>query len=757
MKKFLISATLSLLALGSLTGCKSTDGQEAYYEDMTADSIFGKLSDFSLADPDNVKSGQTLTFKATPEEHYSIKDVTNNNKPCKLVRKNDDGSAVYKTTIVPGKNVIAGTYSVDKDVDWVDICKIPISNDVFNEIMSKKKTDGKEVFADDTDVDFRKSGIEQVRAPNYYDGDTKKEYPTTGKNSVFINYVDGDTTHVETFNLKYTVKIRYLSIDTPESTSEIEEWGLTASNYSKYIYSGHDEYKQAIRQTTDFTGVQAGATSIILMSQEITKAGEENVKIADLNKGTTKEGKYHATTDGNQRNLAYVWYSTAKNPTKDTFRCLNLEMVYQGFSSGIGSKTDTSLYMYKMLAGAGASAEANKRHMFSDMDDNNYYYYERDDVKIRSATLTEIYEDLEVDNDDPLYYKASTSSLANRRTLFKIEGYVSRMVGTSFYMQEKQTYTKEEWKNHKAVGIYVFTFSQTLIRPGDHVVVIGALSEYGGTLQIQGINFNTIRPNLKRDTRILESDKYVTPVKMTGADFNTYRLPSVLVDIVDDLYFYDFESTYDGVTGSIAEGGSQEVNKYNLFYKFYNTSNAPFFYATFGEDNGADLDNAPSSADPSVKVKETVDGNRYSSALIRFKVDENVLVSYDGKTSYSYRFFVGGSYWYNDKGAQFASATFASTVSEADRETLWTSPSDPSDPESKTWQQKLPDYDLESFKELFIAYEVASSRKCIKKDTVKNHGIICMSTGYESTSGKRKMTATICTAYYTEFTLSEVE
>ena len=752
MKKFLLTAALSVLALGSLTGCTNTDGQEAYYEDMTADSIFGKLSDFSLTDPDNVKSGQVLTFKATPENHYFIKDVTNNNKPCKLVKKNDDGSAVYRTTIVPGKNIIAGTYSVDKTVDWVDECKIPISDQVFSEIMSKNRSDDDHP-ADDTDVDFRKSGIEQCRAPNNWVNGQKQPAPTTGKNSVFINYVDGDTTHVETYNLKYTVKIRYLSIDTPESTSEIEEWGLTASNYSKYIYSGKEEYKNAIRQTTDFTGVQAGATSLILMSQEFTK-NAETATVADLNKGTTKNGKYAATTDGNQRNLAYVWYSTAQNPTKDTFRCLNLEMVYQGFSSGIGSKTDTSLYMYKMLAGAGASAEANKRHMFSGMDDNNYFYYEREDVKVQPLTMTEIYNDLEKDDDDPLYYKAKTSSFANRRTLFKIEGYVSRMVGTSFYMQEKQTYTEAEWKSHQAFGIYVFTYSQTLIRPGDHVLVIGALSEYGGTLQIQGISYNTIKPNDKRDTKIIESDKYVTPIKMTGAEFNQYKLPSVLVDIVDDVYFYDFQSTYDGVTGSIAEGGSQEVNKYNDFYKFYNTSNAPFFYATFGEDNGADLDNAPSDpADPtSDPVYKTSDGNRYSNSLIRFKVDENVLVGYDGQTAYSYQFFTGGSYWYNDKGAKFADPAFQEGTSEEDIAAYWEAHKDEY---PDYWKNEQKEMD-ESFKDLFIAYEVTCSRKCIKKDSVANHGIICMSTGYESTSGKRKMTATICRAYATEFTLSEV-
>ena len=52
-------------------------------------------------------------------------------------------------------------------------------------------------------------------------------------------FIDGDTTH---FHVPTSVdpsgilKARYLAINTPESTSEIEEWGLTASNYNKFIY-----------------------------------------------------------------------------------------------------------------------------------------------------------------------------------------------------------------------------------------------------------------------------------------------------------------------------------------------------------------------------------------------------------------------------------------------------------------------------------------------------------------------------------------
>ena len=774
MKKIALSLAMGLLVVGGLAGCTpSTDGQEAYYEDQTADSIFGKLSDFSLSDPDNVKSGQTLTFKATPAEHYSIDKVVNNDKPCKLVKKNDDGSAVYRTKIVPGRNIIAGTYAVDKEVDWVDLCKIPIPDKVFNYVMSRERKS-----ADDLDIDLRKSGIEQACAPNKYnDKGEKVKEPTTGKDSVFINYVDGDTTHVETYNLGYTVKIRYLSIDTPESTSEIERWGLSASNYSKYIYSGDEEYREKLAPTTDFTGVQAGATKIILMSQALTKAGEENIDFDpnnasfpnehnDLNYGTTLKGKYASETDGNQRDLCYVWYSTAKNPTKDTFRCLNLEMVYQGFSDGIGSSTDTSMYMYKMLAGASNSAIANKRHKFGNIEDNNYFDYENPENEVQDLSILEIYDDLEFDPTDPLRFKASTSRFADKKTLYRVEGFVTRKVGEAFYMQSKTSYTEQEWKGTKAgrngrpeaVGIYVFTYSQTLIRVGDKVSVIGALSEYGGTLQIQGISWNTLDQDPRRDTTIISRNHTITPVKMTGAEFNQYTLPSVLVDIVDNVYYYDFHSTYDGVMGSIGEGGSEEVNKYNDFYRFYNTSNAPFFYGMYGADNCKARDD---------EVKDTMDGLRYSNEVIRFKVDENVLVKYQSDYCYSYQFFTGGSYWYNPRGAKFASEVFSSTKTEEEIAATWNAHVDPDDPESRTWSEALPDYHSKeagheseyspAFVGLFAANQKIFKRKAILKDSETQHGIICMSTGYESTSGKRKMTATICSSYYTEFTLVEVE
>ncbi|MCR4911014.1 MAG: hypothetical protein K5925_00590, partial [Bacilli bacterium] len=320
MKKSLIALALGVLAIGSLAGCNgsSEPSVKTTYEDKTANSIYGKLSDFSATE---VKPGDTLTFKVKPSQYFFIDKVTNNGVPCQRVSNNDDGTSTFSTKIVEGKNSLIASYNIDKDVDFVDEFKLPISDDVFSTVMNYSQTGKKD------GLDFRRSGIEKMQAPLKWENGTKKA------SSAFVNYVDGDTTHVETANLQYTVKIRYLSIDTPESTSEIEEWGLSASNYSKFIYSGDASLLKDIRGNAgeDLSQNPHGVTSLILMSQDASKNAEK-IAVDDLKIGSTEDGIYKATTDGNQRNLAYVWYATVDNPTKADFRCLNLEMVYQGFS-----------------------------------------------------------------------------------------------------------------------------------------------------------------------------------------------------------------------------------------------------------------------------------------------------------------------------------------------------------------------------------------------------------------------------------------
>ena len=716
MKKYFLKIIVGLLATFALVGCDALNGasgavtEETKYTDLTADSIYGKLSDFSS---ETVQIGDTLTFTVTPSNYFFIEKVTNNDVPCQLVSRNDDGSAVYSTVIMPGNNKLKGLYSVDPSVDFVDEFKLNISDEVFTEVMSK--TQAKDGQGVKTDLDFRRSGIEQMRAPNKFKADGTKTKQST--NDAFINYVDGDTTHVETYNLKYTVKIRYLGIDTPESTSEIEEWGLSASYFNKYIYSGDTEYWNYVKNSfssRDTESLKAGATSIILVSQEAAIHSDE-MTVEDLKIGSDELGTYYATTDGNQRNLAYVWYATVQNPTKNDFRCLNLEMVYEGFSFGVGSRESTSDYYFKMFDAANLSAQINRRHIYSSVSDDNYYYY--DTKGVNNLSLQTLYES--ATKDATIGYKPE-SDFANKKTLYRVSGYVSRKVGTSFYIQDKTEYDNDAViaGTEKPYGIYVFTYTETPIKVGDLVEVVGAVSSYGGTFQMQGISYSTIDPNPVRDTVIKTRGHTIKPIKVTGAQFNSLMIPQVLVEITDNLWFYPFQSVYQGVGEDIGEGGSEEINKYNTAYPFYNTSNAPIFYASYGEtDNAASVNSSESNI-------------RYSNKIIRFTVDQEILVRFGVTTCYSYQFFTGGSYWYNVAGAEYASAEYAPE----------NKPADATGKEAEKYQ----------------AVQKTFKRKACKPAEA-GHGLIVISHGYESTSGKLKMSAKICSGSVKDVSLVELD
>ena len=712
-KRVIPKLLVSLLALGLLIGCEqggsSIDLNAATYTDTTADSIYGKLSNFSATE---VKTGDTLTFTVTPSQYFFIDKVTNNGVPCQLVTANEDGSAVYSTTIVPGSNKLVGSYTVDPNVDFVDTFKLDISDDIFDIVMSKKETSSGQ--GKKTDLDFRRSGIEQVRAPNKFNAAGKKVARTSKE--VFLNYVDGDTTHVETYNLQYTVKIRYLNIDTPESTSEIEEWGLSASYFSKYVYTGEEEYWNYVKNSftdKDIASLQPGMTSIILISQDAAIHSKE-MTVDDLKLDSEEEGTYHATTDGNQRNLAYVWYATKLNPTKEDFRCLNLEMVYQGFSFGVGSREATSDYYYRMFDAANLSAQANRRHIYSGQTDDNYYYY--DTKGVSELTLKQLYSSAQ--KDSTIGYKP-VSDFANKKTLYRVKGFVSRKVGTSFYIQDKKEYDNDQViaGKEKPYGIYVFTYSETPIKVGDEVEVVGAVSSYGGTFQMQGISYSTIDPDPVRDTVIKSRGNEIVPIKVTGAQFNSLKLPQVLVEITDNVWFYQFTSVYNNTPEDIGEGGSEEVNKYNDAYPFYNTSNSPIFYGSYGASDNAATVNAN---DKNI---------RYSNKIIRFTVDQNILVNFGVTTAYSYRFFTGGSYWYNVAGAEYASADYAPEKKPAD-----------ASPEEAVKYQAV----LKTFKR----------KSC--QPAIAGHGLVVISHGYESTGGNTKMSATICSGSARDISLTEL-
>lgn len=151
------------------------------------------------------------------------------------------------------------------------------------------------------------------------------------------SHVDGDTSHFEvdrSFDPTGTVKARYLAVDTPETTGQIEEWGKPASRFTKDRLSS--------------------AVSIIIESD-----GEK------------------WTFDGNGRYLVWIWYKSAENAD---YRCLNIELLQNGL--GAGSSAADGRYG-KTAVDAIAQASREKLNMFSGEKDPEFPYGEAASVTLK--------------------------------------------------------------------------------------------------------------------------------------------------------------------------------------------------------------------------------------------------------------------------------------------------------------------------------------------------------------------------------------
>ena len=155
-------------------------------------------------------------------------------------------------------------------------------------------------------------------------------------------FIDGDTTH---FNVPTsvvengTLKARYLAVNTPESTGKIEEWGKTASNFTKSKLES--------------------AQSIVL---------------------ETDKDVWEVDSTG-ERRLVWVWY---KPQGSDTYRNLNIELLQEGLA--IASDAQGNRYG-SVCAQAINQAMALKLHVYSNEKDPNFYYGDAKPIDLKELRL----------------------------------------------------------------------------------------------------------------------------------------------------------------------------------------------------------------------------------------------------------------------------------------------------------------------------------------------------------------------------------
>lgn len=502
--------------------------------------------------------------------------------------------AKYLITVLPLLllSTACGGKTEPKEVDYTGQTHLKLDADLFAKVM-KNKSNG--TFDGENYCDFNVDGVEKML--------TESDYPTGCLKKVFTNYVDGDTTSFTTYNGFYNVKVRYLAVDTPESTSEIEEWGKSASKFNKSKLSA--------------------AKHVIVQSAGCARTGK--TAVADL--------------DGYQRTLAYVWYSDVENPTQNDFRNLNLELVQEGYSIFSGSREDMVEFetvdgvavvkddsFYNAFVAANDQAKALKKHLYSDEKDPNYYYGAPKKLGLDALYDTTLY-DLEADFKGK---KVKYSTYCDEFTRWTFEGVVSRKAGNSFYIQDTI--------DGKTYGLYVFTFrTYAPVQIGNRIRVSGVLSYYGGIYELSGVTYSMF-DHQEGDIEYVKDDKGnkivedVQPIPATVKEIKQGKYKSVLVEVKDEasdnnLYFGNTLSEYNGEITSFASGGSEEINGFNSTHPFYNTNNDMTLFGKWGSkmENVSDFSTLTESND-----------------YLRVKIPDSVRVmDEEDKTIVSYRYFTG--------------------------------------------------------------------------------------------------------------------
>lgn len=299
----------------------------------------------------------------------------------------------------------------------------------------------------------------------YYDTVTKtlklqqpyadKNFYTDGIGSAKVaSYTDGDTTlfrlDVADPDLGGTVNIRYYCIDTPESTGGVEKWGKSASLFVK-------------QQLSEATEIVLEATS----------------------KPASKDS--YGT-----RYLGYVWYKTA---SYNEFKCLNLEIVENGYSENKAINTNAYPY-YAYFKKANDFARSIKLRLYSDLEDP---LFNTDPI---DTTIEEF-------NANPLaFYNAELETGSKIRFTAYLKSVT--LSPSLTYTFEAEEYDAETGKTHK-LNVYTGYNSSpaSAMKIGHLYQIVGNVQKYNGNYQISGITYSSLYQE-PDNTHVKQSNYYWT-------------------------------------------------------------------------------------------------------------------------------------------------------------------------------------------------------------------------------------------------------
>lgn len=198
--------------------------------------------------------------------------------------------------------------------------------------------------------------------------------------------------------------------------------------------------------------------------------------------------------DGNGRYLVWVWYQPSEGAE---FRNLNIELLQEGLA--VGSKASSTRYGDAAVK-AIAQATTEKLYIFSNKVDPDFPY-----GAAQSVTLKEL----------------RTNTAAYSGAKVSVEGVVTYNSNYTVYIE---AYDAESDLYYGMQVFYGYNSAlHSVLAQGNKVRVVGVVSDFHGTWQISGLEYNPMKPNDPANTAKLEGD--------VGVSFNEITIDKFYSDI----------------------------------------------------------------------------------------------------------------------------------------------------------------------------------------------------------------------------------
>lgn len=287
---------------------------------------------------------------------------------------------------------------------------------------------------------------QEVTVKQYVDGDTTHFYPVA--NSTLQGCNNAADFSAESAPTKGYAKARYISINTPESTGQIEPFGKAASKFTRSKLEG--------------------AKSIIIESND---------------------DKWNIDNTG-ERYTLWVWYMPNDSENKE-YRNLNIEILQEGYAFGSGTSDADSRYREDAMA-ALAQAEAEKLVIYSGEKDPDYYYGGPINIDLKELRFnTAAYEGKKVVVEGTVVANFNNSAYIEM-IYDDIKGYEE--TGLRIGMQVFYAYTTGKVLEILSVGNYV------------SVVGVVQYSEWSGSYQITDIKpYDRYNPDNANNCKLIET------------------------------------------------------------------------------------------------------------------------------------------------------------------------------------------------------------------------------------------------------------